>query len=40
VRIYANENLISNMAADRTIDQAINVATLPGVKSAGVISPR
>jgi tRNA-splicing ligase RtcB len=34
VRIYANKNLISNMAAVRTIDQTINVSTLPGVKSA------
>jgi RNA-splicing ligase RtcB len=40
VRIYINENLISNMAAEGTKDHAINVSTLPGVKSAGVISPR
>jgi tRNA-splicing ligase RtcB (3'-phosphate/5'-hydroxy nucleic acid ligase) len=39
VKIYANENLISNMAADRTIDQAINVATLPGVQKHVVILP-
>jgi len=39
VRIYANENLISNMAADRTIDQAINVATLPGVQKHVIVLP-
>jgi tRNA-splicing ligase RtcB len=39
VRIYANENLISNMAADRTVDQAINVATLPGVQKHVIILP-
>jgi tRNA-splicing ligase RtcB (3'-phosphate/5'-hydroxy nucleic acid ligase) len=39
VRIYANENLISNMAADRTIDQAINVSTLPSVKKHVIVLP-
>ena len=39
VRIYANDNLISNMAADRTIDQAINVATLPGVQKHVIVLP-
>jgi len=39
VRIYANENLISNMAADRTVDQAINVSTLPGVQKHVIILP-
>ncbi|MGA8080884.1 MAG: RtcB family protein [Candidatus Nitrosopolaris sp.] len=39
VRIYANENLISNMASDRTIDQAINVATLPGVQKHVIVLP-
>jgi len=39
VRIYVNENLISNMAADRTVDQAINVATLPGVQKHVIILP-
>jgi tRNA-splicing ligase RtcB (3'-phosphate/5'-hydroxy nucleic acid ligase) len=38
VRIYTNENLISNMAAD-TIDQAINVSTLPGVQKHVIILP-
>ena len=32
VVIYANEILISKMLTDRTIDQAINVAHLPGVQ--------
>jgi tRNA-splicing ligase RtcB len=39
VRIYANENLISNMTADRTVDQAINVSTLPGVQKHVIILP-
>jgi tRNA-splicing ligase RtcB (3'-phosphate/5'-hydroxy nucleic acid ligase) len=39
VRIYANDNLISNMVADRTIDQAINVSTLPGVQKHVIILP-
>jgi tRNA-splicing ligase RtcB len=39
VRIYADEILISNMAADRTIDQAINVATLPGVQKHVIVLP-
>jgi tRNA-splicing ligase RtcB (3'-phosphate/5'-hydroxy nucleic acid ligase) len=39
VTIYANENLISKMATDRTIDQASNVATLPGVIKHVVVLP-
>jgi len=31
VTIYADENLVSKMALDRTFDQAANVATLSGV---------
>ncbi|MEM0480496.1 MAG: hypothetical protein QXR94_03720, partial [Candidatus Nitrosocaldus sp.] len=31
VTIYANEQLLSKMLSDRTIQQAMNVATLPGV---------
>lgn len=39
VTIYANDSLISKMATDRTIDQAANVATLPGVMKHVVVLP-
>src|SRR6476619_1185436 len=39
VTIYANDNLISKMVTDRTIDQASNVATLPGVTKHVVVLP-
>ena len=39
VTIYANDNLISTMITDRTIDQATNVATLPGVIKHVVVLP-
>src|SRR6185295_3840960 len=39
VTIYANESLISKMVTDRTIDQAANVATLPGVIKHVVVLP-
>jgi tRNA-splicing ligase RtcB (3'-phosphate/5'-hydroxy nucleic acid ligase) len=39
VTIYANDNLISKMVTDRTIDQASNVATLPGVVKHVVVLP-
>src|SRR6187551_4081335 len=39
VTIFANDLLISKMALDRTIDQATNVATLPGVKKHVVVLP-
>ena len=39
VTIYANDNLISKMITDRTIDQAANVATLPGVVKHVVVLP-
>src|SRR5215218_7381509 len=39
VTIYASESLISKMVTDRTIDQAANVATLPGVKKHVVVLP-
>jgi tRNA-splicing ligase RtcB (3'-phosphate/5'-hydroxy nucleic acid ligase) len=39
VTIYANESLISKMVTDRTVDQAANVATLPGVKKHVVVLP-
>jgi tRNA-splicing ligase RtcB len=39
VTIYASESLISKMVTDRTVDQAANVATLPGVKKHVVVLP-
>lgn len=39
VTIYANDSLVSKMVADRTIDQAANVATLPGVIKHVVVLP-
>lgn len=39
VTIYANDKLISKMITDRTIDQATNVATLPGVIKHVVVLP-
>lgn len=39
VTIYANERLISAMVADRTLDQAVNVATLPGVQKHIAVLP-
>lgn len=39
VTIYANEQLLSKMLSDRTIQQAMNVATLPGVQKHVVVLP-
>jgi tRNA-splicing ligase RtcB (3'-phosphate/5'-hydroxy nucleic acid ligase) len=39
VTIYANDLLISKMVTDRTVDQAANVATLPGVRKHVVVLP-
>ena len=39
VTIYANEQLISAMVVDRTLDQAVNVSTLPGVQKHVVVLP-
>lgn len=39
VTIYANESLIAKMETDRTIDQAVNVAHLPGVEKHVVVLP-
>ncbi len=39
VMIYANEELLSKMLSDRTIQQAMNVATLPGVQKHVVVLP-
>ncbi|MHB2035461.1 MAG: RtcB family protein [Nitrososphaerales archaeon] len=39
VTIYANESLIEKMQTDRTIDQAVNVTHLPGVKKHMIVLP-
>jgi tRNA-splicing ligase RtcB (3'-phosphate/5'-hydroxy nucleic acid ligase) len=39
VTIYANETLIAKMETDRTIDQAVNVAHLPGIVKHMVVLP-
>lgn len=39
VRIFANEDLVSKMLADRTIEQAINVSKLRGVQKNVVVLP-
>jgi tRNA-splicing ligase RtcB (3'-phosphate/5'-hydroxy nucleic acid ligase) len=39
VTIYATDSLISKMVTDRTIDQAANVSTLPGVRQNVVVLP-
>jgi tRNA-splicing ligase RtcB len=39
VTIYANQALVTKMVTDRTIDQAANVATLPGVRKHVVVLP-
>jgi tRNA-splicing ligase RtcB (3'-phosphate/5'-hydroxy nucleic acid ligase) len=39
VTIYANDSLVTKMVTDRTIDQAANVATLPGVRKHVVVLP-
>jgi tRNA-splicing ligase RtcB (3'-phosphate/5'-hydroxy nucleic acid ligase) len=39
VTIYADEALLAKMMTDRTIMQAINVSTLPGIQSHAVVLP-
>jgi tRNA-splicing ligase RtcB len=39
VTIYADENLLEKMMTDRTINQAINVSTLPGIQLHSVVLP-
>ena len=39
VTIYANENLLEKMMLDRTIRQAINVSTIPGIVGSSVVLP-
>ncbi len=39
VRIYANHQLLQKMTEDRTIEQAINVAHLPGIQKFSIVLP-
>lgn len=39
VRIYATDSLLSKMSHDRTLRQACNVASMPGILSHGVVLP-
>ena len=39
VTIYADDSLIQKMMTDRTLKQAINVATLPGIQQHSVVLP-
>jgi tRNA-splicing ligase RtcB len=39
VTIYADEGLIAKMMTDRTLSQAMNVATLPGIQGSAVVLP-
>ncbi len=39
VRIYANEQLLEKMMSDRTIRQAINVSTIPGILDHVAVLP-
>jgi tRNA-splicing ligase RtcB (3'-phosphate/5'-hydroxy nucleic acid ligase) len=39
VTIFSDDHLISKMVEDRTIDQAANVATLPGIRKHVVVLP-
>ncbi len=39
VTIYADDSLLNKMVTDRTLDQAVNVASLPGVQKHVVVLP-
>ncbi|KAF6243825.1 RNA-splicing ligase RtcB [Nitrosopumilus sp. b1] len=39
VKIFADEQLLSKMLTDRTISQAMNVASMPGIVSHAVVLP-
>ena len=39
VRVYADEALLQQMQRDRTMGQARNVATLPGIVKASFVMP-
>ncbi|MBO3802982.1 MAG: RNA-splicing ligase RtcB, partial [Candidatus Brockarchaeota archaeon] len=37
--IYADQDLLSKMAQDATLEQAANVTTLPGIEKFGITLP-
>jgi len=39
VTIYADEKLLEKMMSDRTIQQAINVSTIPGILGSSIVLP-
>ena len=39
VRVYADEQLLAQMQRDRSMGQAKNVATLPGIVKASFVMP-
>ncbi len=39
VTIYADEKLLTKMMTDRTIQQAVNVSTLPGIQQHAIVLP-
>ena len=39
VTIYADEKLLNKMMTDRTIQQAVNVSTLPGIQEHAIVLP-
>lgn len=39
VRIYVTEKMLDEILGDKTIEQAINVATLPGIQRASLVMP-
>ena len=39
IRIFADEGLLQKMLTDRTITQAMNVSTLPGIQKHVVVLP-
>jgi len=39
VTIYADEKLLEKMMSDRTIQQAINVSTIPGIQGSSIVLP-
>jgi len=39
VTIYADEKLLTKMMTDRTIQQAVNVSTLPGIQEHAIVLP-
>ncbi len=39
VRVFADEALLQQMRRDRTMAQAMNVATLPGIVRASFVMP-